>query len=223
MLEAWVDFFDKGMVQNLVSEVFGIVVTLVFVSWLGGRAVAHALDRAFLRRWGEYRGYVARRLREVDRRLDTGMTCFAADMEKLAGKPTGQVITADLDEYRRNYDLVLADLDYLTNFMPRHHFALTDRDIGPVSDYIDFIANDVDTIFDRDLSFRNFESMLATHFQGVHTLEMRALDRPDLTRHDLMRRSAADAARTIAAIDRGLWAVRRDAVLAALARTGPRR
>ena len=67
MLGAWAGFFDKGMIQNLVSEVVGIFVTLVFVSWLGGWVVARVLDRAFLRRWGEYRGYVVRRLREVDR------------------------------------------------------------------------------------------------------------------------------------------------------------
>lgn len=223
MLEAYADFFDKGMIQNLVSEVFGIAVTLIFVSWLGGWMVGRALDRAFLRKWGEYRSYAARRLREVDEGLDAGMIRLAADMEKLAGKAPGRLTTADLDEHRRNYDLVLADLDYLTNFMPRHHFALTDNDIGPVSDYTAFVADHIEAIFGRELSFRNFESMLATHFLGVHTLEMRVLDRGDMIRHDLMRRSAADAAETLARVDRSLWAARREAVLAALARTAPGR
>lgn len=217
MTPAIVDFFDKGMMQNLVSEVAGIVVTLIFVSWLGGAVVRRTLDRAFLRKWGEYRSYVARRLREVDDRLASGLSWLGTDMAKLAGKAPERLTTADLDAYRRSYDLALADIDYLVNFMPRHHFALTDRDIGPVSDYIAFINDQVQEIFARELSFRNFESMLSTHFQGLFPLEMQVLDSPGVTRHDLMRRSAAEAAARIDAIDRAAWDARRAAVLAALA------
>lgn len=218
--EALVDFFDKAMMQNLASEVVGIVVTLVFVSWLGGALVRRALERAFLRKWGEYRDYVARRLRETDDSLRTGLARLGADMAGLADKPAERLTTTDLDAYRRGYDLVLADVDYLVNFMPRHHFALADSDIGPVSDYIAFINDQIQAIFAQELSFRSFESMLATHFQGLYTLEMQVLDRAGVTRHDLMRRSAAEAAARIGAIDRAAWALRRDAVLAALAPRG---
>lgn len=215
--EALIDFFDRAMLQNLVSEVLGIAVTLVFVSWLGGYFVRRTLDRAFLRKWGEYRAYVGGRLREVDDNLQSGIVHLGADMEELASRPPERLTTVDLNEYRRSYDLVLADLDYLVSFMPRHHFALGDRDIGPVSDYIAFIADEIQSIFTRELSFRNFESMLATHFYGMHRLEMQVLDHPDGSRHDLMRRSAAAAAAKIAEIDRAVWKARREAVLASLA------
>jgi hypothetical protein len=144
------------------------------------------------------------------------MIYLGTDMRQIAEKSGDAMTSTDLDEYRRDYDLVLADVDYLVNFMHRHHFALQDGDIAAVSEYISFISEKVESIFRRELSFRNFEGMLSTHFQGRYRLEMPVLRDGALTRHDVLRASAEDAAKKLSAVEIAAWVDKREAVLACL-------
>jgi hypothetical protein len=215
--DAVVAFFTaEGMAGNLASELIGIVVTLIFVSWLGGAFVRRSLDQSFMRKWKLYRVHIADTLYQVDDRLRAGMIYLGTDMRQIAEKSGDAMTSTDLDEYRRDYDLVLADVDYLVNFMHRHHFALQDGDIAAVSEYISFISEKVESIFRRELSFRNFEGMLSTHFQGRYRLEMPVLRDGALTRHDVLRASAEDAAKKLSAVEIAAWVDKREAVLACL-------
>ena len=207
---------DRSMAQNLISELVGIVVTLIFVSWLGGAFVRRSLNRAFLRKWGEYRTYIAETLASVDDRLSDGLAELELGHAGRGDEAARGGEDDDLDEYRRAYNSVTGDIDLLVNFMHRHHFALTDEDIGPISDYIAFVNADMQSIFREDVSFRSFESLLLTHFQGRYPLSAQLFAEAGATRHAHLRASAEAAAAKLTAVDRRAWRARREAVLASL-------
>lgn len=210
--------FDDGMMQNLIAEGIGIIVTLVAITWIGGWIATTVARRAFEKRWAGYRRVLSNEVVWDQSEIDQDLSCLSNTMKAIAKKTNDDIELADLKYYRSKKKEIEGKINNIESLFQRAHFAFREKDIEICDEYIFYTHQEVRSVFSRNsIVFKEFDAMILSHLEGRADLNQSA-DRlmPGGTRRDFMISCADQAVAAIAGADTEGWMKRGNMFVRAL-------
>ncbi len=216
LLPVWLTLGDLAL--NLLSECIGIVITLVLITWIGGKLSRRWNAKNLDMKWRSYRQAMAKSLIATQTELDHLIGYLPSDIKRITSKSIDEIGSDDLAFIRERRSQINAYIKHVESFFERNHFALREQDIAPAQEYISFAVFEIAPNFKRDFSqISKFEVWLEAHCQNINPLsETVSIHGTELSRFDMFLEMGQALIKDTEALKLSSWLVSGKALAAQL-------